>query len=98
MLLVSQLLNGFILGMIFILISTGLTIIFGMVGVVNFAHGAFFALGAYFGLTLMDIIGFLPALIVSPIIVAAIGICTETSLFVLFTKNTIYLDCLLALA
>ncbi len=81
MLLVSQLLNGFILGMIFILISTGLTIIFGMVGVVNFAHGAFFALGAYFGLKLMDIIGFLPALIVSPIIIAAIGICIETSLF-----------------
>ncbi len=81
MLLASQIMNGLILGMIYVLISTGLTIIFGMIGLVNFAHATFYALGAYFGLTLTKSIGFLPAVLIAPLIVASIGICVEISLF-----------------
>ena len=51
-LILSQAVNGLVLGFLYVLIATGLSIIFGMLGVVNFAHGAFFALGAYFALTL----------------------------------------------
>jgi len=80
-LLIAQLLNGLILGMIYVLISIGLTIIFSMVGVVNFAHGAFFALGAYVGLKLKDVIGFWPALILSPITIGLLGIWVEMTLF-----------------
>jgi branched-chain amino acid transport system permease protein len=81
MLLFSHLINGLILGMIFTLISIGLTIIFGMIGIVNFAHGAFFALGAYLGLKIMDLTGFIPALIIVPIMVGIIGSLIETGLF-----------------
>ncbi len=43
---------GSCLGFLYIVIAEGLSIIFGMIGIVNFAHGAFFALGAYFAMTL----------------------------------------------
>ena len=46
----SQLMNGLVLGFLFVLIAVGMSIIFGMLGLVNFAHGAFFALGAYLAL------------------------------------------------
>ncbi len=45
--LVSQVANGLVLGVIYVLIAVGLSITFGLLGVINFAHGAFFALGAY---------------------------------------------------
>jgi len=50
--LVSQTVNGLVLGFLLVLVSIGLSLIFGLLGIVNVAHGAFFALGAYFGLTL----------------------------------------------
>jgi len=49
-LIVSQIVNGLVLGFLYVLIAIGLSIILGMLGVVNFAHGVFFALGAYFAL------------------------------------------------
>ena len=45
--ILSQAVNGLVLGFLYVLIAIGLSIIFGMLGIVNFAHGAFFALGAY---------------------------------------------------
>ena len=56
-LLLSQVVNGLVLGFLYVLIAVGLSIIFGMLGVVNFAHGVFFALGAYFALSLRPHVG-----------------------------------------
>ena len=78
-LIVSQIVNGLVLGFLYVLIAIGLSIIFGMLGVVNFAHGVFFALGAYFALSLRDTIG--PwAIVLAPIFVGAAGMLIESSL------------------
>ena len=53
----AQVINGLVLGFLYIVIAEGLSIIFGMIGVVNFAHGAYFALGAYFAMTLRGVVG-----------------------------------------
>jgi branched-chain amino acid transport system permease protein len=66
--LLSQTVSGLVLGGLYVLIAIGLSIIFGLLGIVNFAHGAFFTLGAYFALTLV---------ILSPIIVGGIGMVAE---------------------
>ncbi|MEO6959519.1 MAG: branched-chain amino acid ABC transporter permease [Burkholderiaceae bacterium] len=73
----SQLMNGLVLGFLFVLISVGMSIIFGMLGLVNFAHGAFFALGAYIALTLRPHVGFVGALFLAPILVGVIGLAVE---------------------
>ncbi|RQW62141.1 branched-chain amino acid ABC transporter permease [Vibrio viridaestus] len=66
-----QILNGVGLGMIYFLISVGLTIIFGLLNFVNFAHGAFYLLGAYFSYTVVSYTGnFWLALCLAPIVVA----------------------------
>lgn len=77
---ITQALNGFVLGALYVLMALGLSIIFGMIGVVNFAHGVLFALGAYLATTLQAVIGFGPALIVAPLLVAVLGMALETSL------------------
>jgi branched-chain amino acid transport system permease protein len=76
----SQLVNGLVLGFLYIVIAEGLSIIFGMIGVVNFAHGAFFALGAYFAMTLKPVLGSAAILIVAPILVGLVGIIVELGL------------------
>ena len=69
-----QLLNGLGLGMIYFLIAVGLTIIFGLLNFVNFAHGAFFLLGAYLCYTAVAITGnFWLALLIAPLVVAWSG-------------------------
>jgi branched-chain amino acid transport system permease protein len=78
--LLTQLLNGFVLGTLYVLMALGLSIIFGMIGVVNFAHGVLFALGAYLATSLQATLGFAPALVISPILVAVIGMALELSL------------------
>jgi branched-chain amino acid transport system permease protein len=75
-LLISQLANGLVLGGLYVLIAIGLSIIFGLLGIVNFAHGAFFALGAYFGLTLYNQFGW-PAVVLAPFLVGALGMVVE---------------------
>ena len=50
--ILSQVASGLVLGGLYVLIAIGLSIIFGLLGIVNFAHGTFFTLGAYFALTL----------------------------------------------
>lgn len=77
MLLTSQLVNGLVLGVLFVLIAVGLSIIFGMLGLVNFAHGAFFALGAYFAWMLKPYVGGVGVLFLAPLIVFAIGLVAE---------------------
>jgi branched-chain amino acid transport system permease protein len=76
---VSQIANGLVLGVIYTVIAMGLTIILGLLGIINFAHGAFFALGAYFALTLYQIYGW-PALVLAPVGVALVGVALEMSL------------------
>ncbi len=74
--LLSQAANGLVLGGLYVLIAIGLSIIFGLLGIVNFAHGAFFALGAYFGLTLYQQFGW-PAVVLAPIAVGLLGMVVE---------------------
>jgi branched-chain amino acid transport system permease protein len=72
----SQVASGLVLGGLYVLIAIGLSIIFGLLGIVNFAHGAFFTLGAYFALTLYHQFGW-PAVVLAPIIVGATGMIVE---------------------
>src|SRR5260370_17373255 len=74
--LLSQTVSGLVLGGLYVLIAIGLSIIFGLLGIVNFAHGAFFTLGAYLALTLVETFGW-PAILLSPIIVGGIGMLAE---------------------
>ncbi len=75
-LILSQIVNGLVLGFLYILIAIGLSIIFGMLGVVNFAHGAIFALGAYFAVSFYAWFGWWGMLLV-PVAVAVVGAILE---------------------
>jgi branched-chain amino acid transport system permease protein len=76
--LLAQVFTGLVLGMIYILLAIGLSLIFGLMTVVNFAHGALFMLGAYFGVFLLTYTkSFWVALIVAPLMVGAIGLLME---------------------
>lgn len=78
-LIISQVVNGLVLGFLYVLIAIGLSIIFGMLGVVNFAHGVYFALGAYFALTLQNSVG--PwAIVLAPVGVGIFGMAIEMTL------------------
>jgi branched-chain amino acid transport system permease protein len=72
-----NLLNGLSSGLLLFMLSAGLTLIFSMMGVLNFAHASFYMLGAYFAYTLTQKIGFWPALILAPLLVAALGAMFE---------------------
>lgn len=74
--LLSQVVSGLVLGGLYVLIAIGLSIIFGLLGIVNFAHGTFFTLGAYLALTLYQCFGW-PAVILAPVIVGGIGMLAE---------------------
>jgi branched-chain amino acid transport system permease protein len=78
-LILSQIVNGLVLGFLYVLIAIGLSIVFGMLGVVNFAHGVLFALGAYFALSLQQIAGG-PAVVLAPIFVGLVGMLIEATL------------------
>jgi branched-chain amino acid transport system permease protein len=72
------LLNGLVYGVLLFLIAAGLSLIFGLMNVVSLAHGSFFMLGAYFGLSIFKITGsFWLALILAPIPVVALGVLME---------------------
>jgi branched-chain amino acid transport system permease protein len=77
-LLALQLFTGLALGAIYVLFAIGLSLIFGMLTVVNFAHGAFFMVGAYVGLFVLMLGGnFWLALVVTPLTVGIIGLIVE---------------------
>jgi branched-subunit amino acid ABC-type transport system permease component len=74
----AQALNGLAYGVLLFLLSVGLTLIFGMLDVVNLAHGSFYMLGAYAGLTLIGATGsFWIALLLAPLLVGGIGALLE---------------------
>ncbi len=74
---ITSVLNGAIYGMLLFMVSAGLTLIFGMMGVLNFAHASFYMLGAYLAYTLSGVFNFWVGLLVAPLLVGAIGILIE---------------------
>ena len=70
---VINLLNGVSSGLLLFMLSSGLTLIFSMMGVLNFAHAGFYMLGAYVGYATSRIVGFWPALLVAPLVVGMLG-------------------------
>jgi len=76
-LIVISTLNGVLFGMLLFLLSSGITVIFSMMGVLNFAHASFYMLGAFFGYQLTRWIGFWPALVLAPLLVGAVGMAVE---------------------
>lgn len=70
-------LNGILYGLLLFMLSSGLTLIFSMMGVLNFAHASFYMLGAYFAYTLGMHVGFWPALVLAPILVGVLGALIE---------------------
>ena len=77
-LLAIQLVTGIALGAVYALLAMGLSLIFGMLTVVNFAHGAFFMVGAFLGVYFYGLTGsFWVALVITPLAVGAIGLLVE---------------------
>lgn len=74
---VISLLNGVSYGLLLFMLSSGLTLIFSMMGVLNFAHTSFYMLGAYIAYTLSGLVGFWVALFVAPLLVGALGAAFE---------------------
>jgi branched-chain amino acid transport system permease protein len=72
-----SLLNGVSYGLLLFMLSSGLTLIFSMMGVLNFAHASFYMLGAYLAYTLMQVVGFWPALFIAPLLVGLMGALFE---------------------
>src|SRR5207247_1744499 len=72
-----SLLNGLVYGMLLFMLSSGLTLIFGMMGVLNFAHASFYMLGAYVAFTVGLHLGFWPALVIAPVVVGLLGALVE---------------------
>lgn len=68
-----SLLNGLSYGLLLFMLSSGLTLIFSMMGVLNFAHASFYMLGAYFAFSVTELIGFWPALLIAPLLVGLLG-------------------------
>ncbi|MDE1903117.1 MAG: branched-chain amino acid ABC transporter permease [Alphaproteobacteria bacterium] len=69
--------NGLIIGAFYALMALGLSLILNLSGVINFAHGGFLALGAYFAYMLLPYVGFWGALLISPFLTAAFGLVIE---------------------
>ncbi|MBC7454375.1 MAG: branched-chain amino acid ABC transporter permease, partial [Massilia sp.] len=71
------LLNGVSYGLLLFMLSSGLTLIFSMMGVLNFAHASFYMLGAYVAYAISSWLGFWPALVLAPLVVGAAGALVE---------------------
>lgn len=72
-----SLLNGVAYGLLLFMLSSGLTLIFSMMGVLNFAHTSFYMLGAYLAYTISGLVGFWPALLLAPLAVFVMGAAFE---------------------
>ncbi|MCC2113874.1 MAG: branched-chain amino acid ABC transporter permease, partial [Hyphomicrobiales bacterium] len=94
-LFLQQIVNGLLDGVYYLLIALGLSLIFSLGGVVNLAHGAFFAIGAYLTLVLSPYIGFGGSLAVAPALVGILGIVIERTLFRRFYRSDPILSLLL---
>src|SRR6201981_907108 len=78
----SQLLLGLINGAFYAMLSMGLAIIFGMLNIINFAHGALFMMGAFASWMLLQYagIGYFPSLLLAPLIIGAFGVVLERTI------------------
>jgi branched-chain amino acid transport system permease protein len=74
---IITLLNGLVYGMLLFMLASGLTLIFSMMGVLNFAHASIYMVGAYLAYTVSKFVGFFPALIIAPILCGLIGAAIE---------------------
>lgn len=83
--IIEQILNGLFVGVNYLLIALGLSLIFSLGGIVNLAHGGFYAIGAYLVVLLSDYIG-LSAFVVAPLAVAVIGVGVERAFLRPFYK------------
>ena len=72
-----QTLNGISYGLLLFMLSSGLTLVFSLMGVLNFAHASFYMLGAYLAFQVSSKIGFWPALVIAPLLVGALGMLVE---------------------
>jgi branched-chain amino acid transport system permease protein len=80
-LIIAQTFNGLVLGMIYVLLAMGLSIVWGMMDIINIAHGLFFALGAYFGYSIVSATGnFWICLLIAPLATGLIGMFIEYTL------------------
>ena len=95
MFLLEQVVNGLVLGGYYLLLALGLALIFSVGGVVNLAHGAFYALGAYVALEVTQRLGFGAAVILSPAAVGLLGVLFERFLLRRFYKSDPILSLLL---
>ncbi len=79
--LAPQMINGLSIGVAVVLMALGLTIIFGLLDVINMAHGEFYAIGAYLAVVLLGLgLSFWGALVLAPLIMAVLGYVTERAL------------------
>lgn len=74
---IISMLNGLSYGLLLFMLSSGLTLILSMMGVLNFAHASFYMVGAYVGYTVAKLVGFWPALVVAPLVVGMLGAAFE---------------------
>src|SRR5271168_4763985 len=83
--------NGLIIGTFYVLMALGLSLILNLSNVINFAHGNFLALGGYIGFVLTPFIGFWGALLVSPILTAALGfLSARVMIRRVYTRDPVY--------
>ncbi len=75
--LLINVLNGVSAGLLLFMLSSGLTLIFSMMGVLNFAHASFYMVGAYLAYSLTKVVGFWPALFLAPLLVGGLGALFE---------------------
>jgi branched-chain amino acid transport system permease protein len=90
--LLPQLLHGLVFGAALGLVALGLTVIFGLLGVMNFAHGELYMLGAYAGIVVIGVTqSFWVALVIAPLLVGVLGALTEiTTLRPLYRREPLY--------
>jgi branched-chain amino acid transport system permease protein len=83
--------NGLIVGSFYGLMAIGLSLILGLNGVINFAHGGFMAMAAYFAFTLVPYVGFWGALIIGPLLAGGVGYAVEQLIVRrLYMRNPLY--------
>ena len=81
---VQTLLNGFTIGALYVMMALGFTLIFGILRIVNFAHGEFYMLGAFLVYMLFGvwkIVGYLPAVVISAVSIGLLGMVFERTVF-----------------
>lgn len=92
---IELVLNGLSLGFVYVLLAAGLSIIFGVMHIINFSHGELLALGAYFAVAITGALagafGFVAALVVAPVLVGILGVAMERyTLQPIYDRNPIY--------